>query len=173
MRVARSIGCWMVALGAVAAAQAAPEGRFGWLGLAPGQAGQTLQEIEAALGAPLLPPLPAPKDPAACHLRSSAAQPGVVFVVDQGVVKRMETRDARYLTLSGLRVGDAVAKVRQVYGARLNVRPHAYFERGLVLAVYSPNRQFALVMESNDAGRIVTLRGGMLPAVEFLEGCSG
>jgi hypothetical protein len=173
MRVARSIGGWMVALGAVAAAQAAPEGRFGWLGLAPGQAGQTLQQVEAALGAPLLPAQPAPKDPAACHLRSSAAQPGVVFVVDQGVVKRMETRDARYLTLSGLRVGDAVTKVRQVYGARLSVRPHAYFERGLVLAVYSPDRQFALVMESNDAGRIVTLRGGMLPAVEFLEGCSG
>ena len=173
MRVARSIGGWMVALGAIAAAQAAPEGRFGWLGLAPGQAGQTLQQVEAALGAPLQPAQPAPKDAAACHVRGSAAQPGVVFVVDQGVVKRMETRDARYLTVRGLRVGDDVAKVRQVYGARLSVRPHAYFERGLLLAVYSPDRKFALVMESNDAGRIVTLRGGMLPAVEFLEGCSG
>jgi len=173
MRVARWVGGWMVALGAVAAAQAAPAGRFGWLGLEPGQAGQTLQQVEAALGAPLLPAAPPPKDMAECHLRSTPAHPGVAYVVDQGVVTRMETRDARYLTVSGLRVGDEVRKVRQVYGARLSVRPHAYFARGLVLAVYSPDRQFALVMESNDAGRVVTLRGGMLPAVEFLEGCSG
>jgi hypothetical protein len=171
MRVARSIGGWLVALGAGAAAQAAPEGRFGWLGLAPAQAGQTLQQVEAALDAALLPATP-PKDAASCHLRSTPTQPGVAYVVDQGVVTRMETRDARYLTVRGLHVGDEVKKVRQVYGARLSVRPHAYFARGLVLAVYSPDRRFALVMESNDAGRIVTLRGGMVPAVEFLEGCS-
>jgi hypothetical protein len=28
------------------------------------------------------------------------------------------------------------------------------------------------VMESDDAGRIITLRGGRLPMVESLEGCS-
>jgi len=39
--------------------------------------------------------------------------------------------------------------------------------------VYSPDGKFALVMESNDAGRIIMLCGGMVPAVEFLEGCSG
>jgi hypothetical protein len=171
MRTARTVAAALAAF-AVVSPQAAPAGRFGWLGLEPAQAGQTLQQAEAALGAPLLPATPPPKDPASCHLRSTAAQPGVAYVVNQGVVTRMETRDARYLTLSGLRVGDEVQKVRQVYGARLSVRPHAYFARGLVLAVYSPDRQFALVMESNDAGRLVTLRGGMVPAVELLEGCS-
>jgi len=72
----------------------------------------------------------------------------------------------------GVRVGDEVKRVRQIYGQRLSVAPHLYFARGLMLAVYSPDRRFALVMESNDAGRIVTLRGGLVPAVEFLEGCS-
>ena len=66
--------------------------------------------------------------------------------------------------------GRLAKRVRQVYGQRLSV--HAYSERGLVLAVYSPDKKIALVMESNDAGRIVTLRGAMVPAVEFLEGCS-
>jgi hypothetical protein len=174
MRVKWSIGAllWsLVSLWAVAAAQAA-DGRFGWLGLAPAEAGQTLQQAEAALGAALVPGAPAGKEAARCHLRSSAAQPGVSYVIDQGLVTRAETRDARYATVRGVRVGDDVKKVRQVYGQRLSVRAHAYFERGLVLAVYSPDRRFALVMESNDAGRIVTLRGGRVPAVEFLEGCS-
>lgn len=172
MRAARSIVGTLWALAGCAAAQAAPEGRFGWLGLAPAEAGQTLQQAEAALGAPLQPAAAAKDGAARCQLRSAAAQPGVAYVVDQGMVTRMETRDPRYATVRGVRVGDPVQRVRQIYGQRLSVRPHAYFERGLILAVYSPDRKFALVMESNDAGRIVTLRGGSVPAVEFLEGCS-
>jgi hypothetical protein len=170
MRGARLIGVGLLALGM--AATAAVEGRFGWLGLAPVQAGQTLAQAEAALGAPLLPPTPPPQDPATCHLRNSAARPGVHYVVDQGRVLRMETRDPRHATVSGVRVGDEVQRVRRLYGDRLSVRAHDYFARGQVLAVYSPDRRYALVMESNDAGRIVTLRGGLVPAVEFLAGCS-
>jgi len=41
-----------------------------------------------------------------------------------------------------------------------------------VLTVYSPDRKFALVMEANDQGRIITLRGGRLPEVGWLEGCA-
>jgi hypothetical protein len=171
MRMTRAAAGTLAAV-VTAAAQAAPEGRFGWLGLAPVEAGQTLAQAESALGAALQPEAPADKDAARCHLRGTPARPGVAFVVDQGRVTRAETRDPRYPTVRGVRVGDPVKRVREIYGARLEVRPHAYFERGLVLSVYSPDRKFALVMESNDAGRLVTLRGGMVPAVESLAGCS-
>jgi len=171
MRMARTIGGWLLVLAGSAAAQAA-EGRFGWLGLAPAEAGNTLVQAEAALGAPLQPAGAAPKDAAGCHMRQAPSQPGVSYIVNQGVIARVETRDPRYATVRGLRVGDEVKRVKQVYGQRLSVRAHPYFDRGLILAVYSPDRKFALVMESNDAGRIVTLRGGLVPAVEYLEGCS-
>jgi len=147
MRVARSIGAWLVARGTATAAQAAPEGRFGWLGGAPGQAGQALQQAEAALGTALSPTQPTPKDTASCHLRSCAAPPGGVCVVQKGAVERMKTLEARYLKVEGLRAGDEVKKVRQACGSRLSVRLQAH--------------------------SVVMLRGGMLPAVEFLEGCSG
>jgi len=97
----------------------------------------------------------------------------VVYVVDQGVVKRMEARDARHLKVMSSHVGEEVKKVCQAYGSRLSVRLHAHFERGPLLAVYSPHRQFARAMESNGTGCVVTLRGGMVPAVESLEGCCG
>ena len=96
----------------------------------------------------------------------------MAFVFDQGLLIRMDTRDARYATVSGVRVGDEVQRVRRIYGERLSVGAHPYFARGQMLAVYSPDRRFALVMESNDAGRVVMLRGGLMPAVEWLEGCS-
>ena len=171
MRMTRAAAGALAAV-VTATAQAAPEGRFGWLGLAPVEAGQTLAQAEAALGGPRQPEAVADKDAARCHLRSTPAQPGVAYMVDRGRVTRAETRDRRYRTVRGVRVGDPVDRVREIYGARLVVRPHAYFERGLMLSVYSPDRQFALVMESNDAGRLVMLRGGMVPAVENLAGCS-
>ncbi len=162
------------------AAAAAPAGRFSVYGLAPAAAGQNRAQAEAALGQPLQPePVPptraasaAPNPASRCHHRMAALQPGVRYTLVGDVVARMETRDPRYSTLSGVHVGDTVARVQQVYGKRLTSTPHPYFNRGQVLSVYAPDRKFALVMEANDQGRIITLRGGRLPEVAWLEGCS-
>jgi hypothetical protein len=174
------IRAWSWLCGAVLAAAScfatlalAADGRFGWLGLAPAEAGQTLQQVESTLGAPLQALPPPAKADGDCQKRAAASQPGVVYIVDKVIVTRVETRDARYATVSGVRVGDDAAKAQRVYGKRLTVTPHIYFAKGKTMAVYSPDRKFALVMESNDAGRIITLRGGLVPAVEYLEGCSG
>ena len=59
-----------------------------------------------------------------------------------------------------------------VYGKRLNNAPHPYFDKGRMLTLVSSNRQHALVMESNDPDRIITIRGGRVPEVTWLEGCS-
>lgn len=164
----------LVAVAALSVAQARAEGRFGWRGLPPVSLGQSLQQAEAALGAPLVAAAARGDsgDSGDCQRRSSASLPGVVFVVSGGVVSRIETRDTRYATVSGVRVGDDVRKARRIYGSWLSSTPHVYFERGLRLALYSPDREFALIMESNDSGRIITLRSGLMPAVERLEGCS-
>jgi hypothetical protein len=158
----------LLALG-VAAAGAA-EDRFGFYGLSPAAAGQTVKEAEKALGAKLV--APAAQKGRRCQVRTSSAQPGVQYVVDKGVITRIDTRDKRWSTMRGVRVGDSEALVRQAYGSRLTVSPHPYFERGHRLSVLSADRKYALVMESDDAGRIITLRGGRLPMVEALEGCS-
>ncbi len=87
------------------------------------------------------------------------------------MITRVETRDARWRSASGVRVGSTLAQARRAYGKRLTVAPHPYFDRGHTLLVYSADRRFALVMEANDQGRIITLRGGRLPEVAWLEGC--
>ena len=94
------------------------------------------------------------------------------YTLTGDVITRIETRDARYATVSGVHVGDTVAQVQKAYGKRLTTAPHPYFAQGKVLTVYSPDRKFALVMEANDQGRIITLRGGRLPEVGWLEGCA-
>ena len=69
-------------------------------------------------------------------------------------------------------MGDSLARAQQADGKRLVSAPHPYFDQGRMRSVYSPDRRFALVMETNDAGRIITLRGGRLPEVDWLEGCA-
>ena len=94
------------------------------------------------------------------------------YTLSDDVITRTETRDTRYATVSGVQVGQTVAQVQKAYGKRLNSAPHPYFARGKVLTVYSPDRKHALVMEANDQGRIITPRGGRLPEVGWLEGCT-
>ncbi|OYU98052.1 MAG: hypothetical protein CFE45_18005, partial [Burkholderiales bacterium PBB5] len=143
--------------------------RFSVHGLGPVQAGQTLAQAQSALREPLLadapaaaPPTAASAAPAAtsgCRYHHAAGQPGVRYAINQGVLSRVETRDPRYASLSGVAV-------------RLVEQPHPYFDRGRLLLVHAADRRFALVMESNNDGRIITLRSGRLPDVQWLEGCS-
>ena len=161
-----------------ASATALPNSRFTLQGLPPVLAGQTVTQAEQALGQALRPELPTPARPGAsaaalraCAYSGSAAQPGVRYAVSAGVVTRIETRDPRYRSRSGLQVGDTAERARQVYGKRLVSTPHPYFDKGRMLLVYAPDKRFALVMESNDQGRIITLRGGRLPEVAWLEAC--
>lgn len=162
---------------------AATAPRFTYHGLAPALAGFDLARAEAALGLPLaLEPGPARRAAGsasagastpgpACQYRAVASQPGLRYALSGSVITRIETRDARWRTVSGVRVGSTVAQAQLAYGKRLTVAPHPYFDRGRTLLVYSPDRRFALVMEANDKGRIITLRGGRLPEVAWLEGC--
>ena len=166
-------------------AQGGPDAapRFTFYGLTPALAGFDLRRAEAALGQPLaLEPRPARRPahsaPAsasapgpACQYRAVASQPGVRYALSDGVITRIETRDSRWRSVSGVQVGSTVAQAELAYGKRLTVAPHPYFDQGHTLLVYSPDRRFALVMEANDQGRIITLRGGRLPEVAWLEGC--
>lgn len=169
---------------AAAPASAPANARFSFYGLAPAAAGLAQAQAETALGQPFKPEAAAPGRAASAAARAASAavpacqyqgvdsHPGVRFTLASGVVSRAETRDLRYATLSGVHVGDTLDRARQAYGKRLSVGPHPYFDHGHTLTVYSPDRRFALVMESNDSGRIITLRGGRLPDVGWLEGCS-
>lgn len=168
MRAAGAAGLALLITAMPTAAEERP--RFTVQGLLPVQAGQTVDEAGKVLGAPLQPEKPG-ATAEACHYRHSSAQPGVRHAVLQGRITRSETRDARYTTASGLRVGDTLARAQQVYGARLQTGPHPYFDQGRTLTVSSGDKKHALVMETNNEGRILTLRAGRLPEVMSLEAC--
>lgn len=50
------------------------------------------------------------------------------------------------------------------------VAPHKYDPQGQTVVIRSPGRPRAVVLETG-GGRIIRIRAGLQPAVEYVEGC--
>ncbi|HJP58842.1 MAG TPA: hypothetical protein VJ865_02545 [Gemmatimonadaceae bacterium] len=98
---------------------------------------------------------------------------GVSFMVEGGTIARVDVTKGRVATEEGARIGDSEDRIRQLYGSRLTVSPHAYVD-GHYLIVHPKepaDSAFRIVFETD--GHVVTqYRSGRLPPVEWVEGCS-
>ena len=138
-------------------------------GLGPLVAGMTVEEARAALGAELTEP----SDSQCSYVSLEAGPPGVRLMVVGGHVVRVEVRDTTVATTTGARVGDREAHVESLYPSRVTVTPHKYTQgHYLTVGPATPaDSQYRLVFET-DSGRVTTYRAGLLPMVEWVEGCS-
>jgi hypothetical protein len=106
-----------------------------------------------------------------CVQSSVRRDPGIVFMFERNTLTRIDLADAHHFTLSGLRVGDTEDRARELYLGRFEESPHKYLEEGHYLTLRSADKRHALVIETD--GRFVTrLRAGVVPSVEYVEGCS-
>jgi hypothetical protein len=105
-----------------------------------------------------------------CAYLESPKAPDLRVMVEAGRVVRVETNRARYSTTAGVRVGDTVMKVRDVYSAGAVERPHKYVGDGEYFIVHTSDRKRALLIEIVE-GKVVQIRGGLVPPVEYVEGC--
>ena len=92
-------------------------------------------------------------------------------MIERGRVTRIEITDAHHRTLSGVRVGDTESDAQAAYGKQLEVTPHKYQGNWHYLTLRLLDRRYALVMET-DGKRITRMRTGIVPSVEYVEGCS-
>jgi hypothetical protein len=99
--------------------------------------------------------------------------PGVSFLVEGGRVMRIDVDSATVPTASGARVGDSEARILELYGDRLQRRPHQYLEGSYLTYVPrdAADTNFRLVFET-DGRRVTSYRAGRRPTVEYIEGCS-
>lgn len=138
-------------------------------GFGPVMAGMTVEEARAALGAEL----PEPADSECSYITPAAGPAGVRFMVVGGELVRVDVRDTTVATNVGARVGDTEAQVESLYRGRVKVTPHKYTDgHYLIVTSAAPaDSQFRVVFET-DSGRVTTYRAGLLPMVEWVEGCS-
>lgn len=132
-------------------------------------AGMTVEEARAALGSEL----PEPADSECGYTAPAAGPTGVRFMVVGGHVVRVDVLDSTVATNAGARIGDTEARVERLYRGRVEVTPHKYTDgHYLTVGPATPaDSQFRLVFET-DSGRVTAYRAGLLPMVEWVEGCS-
>jgi hypothetical protein len=93
-------------------------------------------------------------------------------MVVNGQVARVEVSNAAVATTAGARVGDTEARITALYPGRVQTTPHKYTDgRYLTVRGAAADSVHRLVFET-DGQRVTRYRGGRMPEVEWVEGCS-
>lgn len=98
---------------------------------------------------------------------------GLRIMVVENKIARVETSDTTILSGAGARVGDTEERINGLYPGRVTVMPHKYTD-GHYLVVKSANAADTsnLLVFETDKNKVTNFRGGVKPAVEYVEGCS-
>jgi hypothetical protein len=155
----------------ISAQAAADDWRITTGGYGPAKIGMTVEEASQALGVKLVSDRPV--DNPACHyLRPEPAVEGLWFMISNGRVVRVEVNAPGIKTKSGLGVGDAESRVKEVLGSSVEVTPHKYVAPdGNYLTLWSSDHTSAVRFETL-LGKVTSFYAGRVPEVEYVEGCS-
>ena len=98
---------------------------------------------------------------------------GVSVMVIKGKIARIDVDTGSVTTEDGAKIGDSEDRIKSIYGDEVKVEPHKYIEGGHYMTVLGDSARAgkALVFET-DGKRVTMFRGGRLPEVKWLEGCS-
>ncbi len=140
-------------------------------GLGPVTIGMTPEQANAAVDGALELPRALASD--GCDYAFPRGVADVGFMIEQGMVVRVDVRHPDIRTAQGAGVGDSEARIEQLYAGRLRVSPHKY-AHGHYYAVLPADtlaRPYRVIFET-EQGVVTAIRAGRLPQVEYVEGCS-
>ncbi len=131
------------------------------------KAGMTIQEANAALGNSLVIPA---KLQECDYVRPRSTPKHLAFMVEKGKISRVDIQpgsDAE--TASGAKIGDTEERLKSLY-PDLVVRPAKYGSGHTLVVTPATGGNTRIVFET-DGKKVVKYRAGLLPAVEYVEGC--
>jgi hypothetical protein len=143
----------------------------GWIvrddSIGPVKIGMTRSQLSAVLGEKLVEE---ESGNDSCFFVHARGQDHVTFMIIDNRVVRTDINAPGYKTSLGIQVGDSEAHARQVYGSRMKVSPHQYFDTGHYLTVRSSDGRHGVRFETDD-GKITTFYAGTYEAIQYVEGC--
>lgn len=139
--------------------------------------GLTAEEARAEWTGGALQGKPDPRDPAACFHLSPAGQSTpaqLAFMFENDVLVRYSVESPDIAAPGGGKVGMDEAAIQALYGGTLESLPHKYVQGGKVLrsAEDGGGLPSKLVFELDAAGKVTSWRVGMVPQIDYVEGCS-
>ena len=136
----------------------------------PVRFGMTATEASAAVGATAANAAPA--DSACRYWVPGGAPAGLRLMLENGAVVRADVDSAGITTIKSLGVGSPVESVVVALGPSLQVTPHKYqWEEGWRYLSFGEDSTHRLIF-TVDSHVVRSWRAGLVPAVEYVEGCS-
>ena len=95
------------------------------------------------------------------------------FMISEGRFARFGTESDKFAAPGGGKVGMRVAELQALYNNALQATPHKYVEGGQYLSIAASGvAPTKLVFEADASGVVSEWRVGLLPEVDYVEGCS-
>ena len=139
-------------------------------GFGPIRIGMTRAQAERAAGLPLSDDR-AVSSAYCYYLDFTRGIKGVIFMVTEGRISRVDVLSPGYATLSGARIGDTEARLQELYGEHAKFAPHKYLgAAGNYVTITSRDGRYAVQFETKH-GRVFRFRAGKFPEVALTEGC--
>ena len=137
-------------------------------GIGPLQVGVPLAAASRALGETLRV-----KEAACDHVKPTTTPAGILLMVIDDTVARVEIIEEGIKTVEGAQVGDSESRVLELYGARARIEPHEYtYPDGHYVVITPPGDTLHRIIFETFKGRVTMYRAGRVPAVQLVEGCS-
>jgi hypothetical protein len=143
--------------------------RLSETGIGPVRVGMTVAEAAAALPGGV----PHPETQECAYVGLSGLPEGVSLMTEGGRVVRVDVDDSSAVaTTRGARVGWTEARVLALY-PDARVQPHKYEDGHYLVAIPGApaDTTHRIVFETAN-GVVTRFRSGIIPAVEYVEGCS-
>ena len=107
------------------------------------------------------------------HVNPVTMPEGILLMVIDDTIARVEIDSAGIRTVEGAEVGDSDSRVLELYGARARIEPPEYtYPDGHYVVVTPPGDTLHRIIFETFKGRVTTYRAGRVPAVQLVEGCS-
>ena len=137
-------------------------------GIGPLRVGVRLAEVGRSLGEPL-----SVVNEECDHVNPTKTPEGVLLMVIEDTLVRVQVDSAGVRTVEGAQVGDSESRILELYGARARIEPHKYsYPEGHYVVVTPPGDTVHRIIFETFKGRVTKYRAGRRPAVEYVEGCA-
>ena len=145
-----------------------PDRELGFEGMGDVRFGMDRNEVEQALGHPLH----GNSEGEGCTVLTPKPEGSVLSLMfEEGKLRRIDADSPKIEVEGGGRVGMSAEEIRKLYPG-VKEQPHKYVEGALYLIVDPPAvGDGKIVFETDAHGKVTTLRAGLSPQVEYVEGC--
>ena len=165
---ARLIYPLLIAASLLGSASTADEWHVGPRGVGPARIGMKLTQLKQALRGDVAL-FPDPQQD--CDYMLVKSHPQLQLMMIKRKLARVDVVDPGVSTPEGIQVGDSAARVRKIYGRRIETMEHKYIDNGFYFTVFTKDKKYGTRFEIDENGKVGMFYAGDAQAIQYIEGC--